>query len=74
MNVKPLMCKKSQEVKLFTLEQIRTLLDDRNVEKVAERTGIHRNTIGAIRAGTNQNPSYSTLKTLSDYLRGVDHG
>jgi transcriptional regulator with XRE-family HTH domain len=55
---------------LFTLEQIRTALDDRNVEKVAERTGIHRNTISAIRAGTNQNPTYSTIKALSDYLRG----
>ncbi len=56
---------------MFTLEQIRSLLDDRNVEKVAERTGIHRNTISAIRAGSNQNPTYATLKTLSDYLSGV---
>ena len=56
---------------LFTLEQIRTMLDDRNVEKVAERTGIHRNTISAIRSGSNQNPTYVTLKALSDYLRGV---
>ena len=56
---------------MFTLEQIRTLLDDRNVEKVAENTGIHRNTISAIRAGTNTNPTYTTLKVLSDYLSGV---
>jgi transcriptional regulator with XRE-family HTH domain len=56
---------------MFTLEQIRTLLDDRNVEKVAENTGIHRNTISAIRAGTNTNPTYNTLKSLSDYLSGV---
>jgi len=60
---------------LFTLEQIKTLLDDRNVEKVAENTGIHRNTISAIRAGTNTNPTYATLKILSDYLTGVaTHG
>lgn len=55
---------------MYTLEQIRALLDDRNVEKVAERTGIHRNTISAIRTGANQNPTYITIKTLSDYLRG----
>lgn len=55
---------------MYTLEQIRELLDDRNVEKVAERTGIHRNTISAIRTGANQNPTYTTIKTLSDYLRG----
>jgi hypothetical protein len=56
---------------MFTLEQIRTLLDDRNVEKVAENTGIHGNTIRAIRNGTNTNPTYTTLKVLSDYLSGV---
>ena len=55
---------------MYTLEQIRALLDDRNVEKVAERTGIHRNTISAIRTGANQNPTYTTIKTLSDYMRG----
>jgi transcriptional regulator with XRE-family HTH domain len=60
---------------MFTLEQIRTLLDDRNVEKVAENTGIHRNTISAIRAGRHTNPTYTTVKTLSDYLSGVSiHG
>jgi transcriptional regulator with XRE-family HTH domain len=53
---------------MLTLEQIRTALDDRNVEKVAERTGIHRNTIGAIRNGANANPTYATMKALSDYL------
>jgi transcriptional regulator with XRE-family HTH domain len=56
---------------MLTLEQLRTALDDRNVEKVAERTGIHRNTIGAIRNGTNSNPSYATMKILSDYLVGA---
>jgi transcriptional regulator with XRE-family HTH domain len=55
---------------MLNLEQLRTALDDRNVEKVAERTGIHRNTIGAIRNGTNANPSYATMKILSDYLAG----
>lgn len=56
---------------MLNLDQIRKALDDRNMDKVAERTGIHRNTISAIRAGSNQNPTYATLKTLSDYLSGV---
>ena len=56
---------------MLNLDQIRTALDDRNVEKVAARTGIHRNTIAAIRNGTNANPTYATMKLLSDYLAGV---
>jgi transcriptional regulator with XRE-family HTH domain len=53
---------------MLNLEQIRTALDDRNVEKVSARTGIHRNTIAAIRTGANANPTYATMKLLSDYL------
>ena len=53
---------------MLTLDQIRTALDDRNVEKVSQRTGIHRNTIAAIRNGANANPTYTTMKALSDYL------
>ena len=56
---------------MLNLDQIRMALDDRNMDKVAERTGIHRNTISAIRSGSNRNPTYATLKILSDYLRGV---
>jgi len=50
------------------LEKIREALADRNIDKVAERTGIHRNTIYAIRSGANVNPTYAILKKLSDYL------
>ena len=53
---------------MLNLEQIKSGLEDRNLEKVAERTGIHRNTINAIRTGSNTNPTYATLKVLSDYL------
>lgn len=55
---------------MLNLEKIKKALEDRNMEIVAERTGIHRNTISAIRSGSNQNPTYATLKTLSDYLSG----
>ena len=56
---------------MLNLEQLRMALDDRNVEKVSARTGIHRNTIAAIRSGANSNPSYATMKILSDYLTKV---
>lgn len=57
--------------KMLTLDQLRTALDDRNLEKVSARTGIHRNTLAAIRNGTNANPTYATMKALSDYLTAV---
>jgi hypothetical protein len=53
---------------MLNLEQVRTALDDRNIEKVSAKTGIHRNTIAAIRTGANANPTYATMKLLSDYL------
>ena len=53
---------------MLNLDEIRTALDDRNIEKVSARTGIHRNTIAAIRTGANANPTYATMKLLSDYL------
>lgn len=53
---------------MLNLDEIKAGLDDRNVEKVSARTGIHRNTIAAIRNGTNANPTYATMKLLSDYL------
>ncbi len=56
---------------MLNLDQIRIALDDRNIEKVSARTGIHRNTIAAIRNGTNANPTYATMKLLSDYLVGA---
>ena len=55
---------------MLDLDQIRVALEDRNVEKVAACTGIHRNTIAAIRNGTNANPTYATMKLLCDYLAG----
>ena len=53
---------------MLNLDEIKAGLEDRNVEKVSARTGIHRNTIAAIRNGTNANPTYATMKLLSDYL------
>jgi len=54
----------------MTLDQIREALDDRILYVVAERTGIHRNTIAAIKSGKIENPTYYVLKKISDYLSG----
>jgi hypothetical protein len=69
--VKPELWKNQKGTLMLNLEQLRTALDDRNVEKVSQRTGIHRNTIAAIRNGANANPTYATMKVLSDYLVGA---
>ena len=52
----------------FPLERIRRALADRNLAKVAAQTGLHENTIRAIAAGKNTNPTLYTLDKLIDYL------
>lgn len=54
----------------MTLEQIQAGLQDRRITVVAKITGIHPNTIRAIRNGKAVNPSYQVVKALSDYLNG----
>lgn len=56
---------------MMTLDQIREALDDRILYVVAERTGIHRNTVAAIKSGKIENPTYHVLKKISDYLEGA---
>lgn len=51
-----------------TLEEIKHELFDRRPSIVAAATGIHINTITAIRDGINDNPQHKTLKKLSDYF------
>lgn len=53
---------------MLTLEQIAAALIDRNLAKVAEKTGYTRAYLASIRAGNQTNPSYRFVKTLSDYL------
>lgn len=52
----------------FPLERIRRALADRNLAKVAAQTGLHENTVRAIAAGKNTNPTLQTLEKLVDYL------
>lgn len=53
---------------MMTLDQIKDALSDRNCTAVAKATGLHWNTVRAIKNGVERDPSYSTIKTLSDYL------
>lgn len=52
------------------LDFIRSSLADRRPCVVAEKTGLHRNTVAAIRDGKETNPKLSTLELLASYLRG----
>ena len=51
-----------------TLDEIRALLQDRRINKVADATGLHRNTITEIRDGIQTNPTLRVMLLLSDYL------
>jgi hypothetical protein len=53
---------------MMTLEQIRRQLQDRRPGLVAKETGLHFNTVRAIRDDPNANPTYKAIKALSDYL------
>jgi transcriptional regulator with XRE-family HTH domain len=59
---------------MLSIEQIREMLKDRNLEVVAERTGLSRQTLSNIRNSKAKSPSYSTIKTISDYLEGKNNG
>lgn len=50
------------------LERIKAALADRKMDKVAEATGLHENTIRAIANGTNKNPTLQTINKLTKYL------
>jgi len=55
---------------MLTLEQIRERLRDRRIGKVALATELRPATIIDIREGRTENPSYETVRRLSEYLEG----
>lgn len=55
---------------MLDLKEIRKLLADRRVDLVAEATGLGYNTVREIRSGAQMNPSYYSVKKLSDYFTG----
>lgn len=54
--------------KMMTLKQVREALKDRRVDKVANATGIHYNTVREVRDNEDANPTWRVLKALNDYL------
>lgn len=52
----------------MTVEQIAEALRDRRIPVVAKATGIHHNTIAAIRDGKTTHPSHRVVTLLADYL------
>jgi len=60
---------KQKEVKIMlSLPEIKKLLEDRQLNIVAEKVGIHSNTI--YRLVKFERAEYDTIKKLSDYLEG----
>ena len=53
---------------MLTLEQIIDRLKDRNLTRVSEATEISVSYLSLIRSGKRDDPGYSTVKKLSDYL------
>ena len=52
------------------IEWIRNALHDRRPKVVAEATGLHVNTIIALRRNTDRNPRIETLDRVAAYLKG----
>ena len=52
------------------LEKIKKALADRNLARGAAATKLHENTVRAIAAGKNTNPTLETLNRLNSYLFG----
>ena len=59
---------------MLTIEKIRELLQDRNLEAVSKATKLSRQTLSSIRSGRAKEPSYNTIKIISDYLEGKNNG
>ena len=60
---------KQKEAKyMLSLPEIKKLLEDRQLNIVSERVGIHSNTI--YRLMKVEKADYDTIKKLSDYLEG----
>lgn len=53
---------------MMRLEDIRNALGDRKVSRVADATGVNRQTIYTILKDPESNPTRKTLEALSDYF------
>ncbi len=58
---------------MMTPQEISRALTTMNILRVHRDTGLHFNTLYRIRNGKIANPSFDTVKRLSDYLKGQRH-
>ena len=58
---------------MMTIEQIKRRLADSNLSAVAEKSGVHPATLYRMMSDDSPTkPLYETVKTLSDYLEGLE--
>lgn len=50
------------------ISELRLLLQDRRLSVVAEKTGVHYNTLRAIRDNDSANPTARVVDALTEYL------
>lgn len=53
---------------MLSPEEIKIKLQDRNLKVVAEKTGLHQNTVYKFAKGGDSSSKFITVKKLSDYL------
>jgi hypothetical protein len=54
---------------MIALEKVKAALKDLRLERVAESTGLHYNTLRDIRDNPNANPRWSTMVALDRYMQ-----
>jgi len=57
---------------MMTLKEIQDALADRRIDKVAEATALHYNTVRDVRDNPRANPTWRTVSALSAYLKEVE--
>src|SRR5690606_22827774 len=63
---------KYAEGAMDTIDQVKDRLVDRNLKAVAEKSGIHYNTLYRLVSSDNPNPHYDTRKKIIEYLDKQD--
>ena len=56
---------------MLTLEELQKRLSRVCIARAARHTGLHYNVTYRIAKGVTKNPSYDTVKALSDYLENA---
>jgi len=63
---------KYTEGEMYTIDQVKDRLADRNLKAVAEKSGVHYNTLYRLMSSDSPNPHYETMKKLIEYLDNQD--